>query len=161
MFHPTGLVEETDNPPQVVLGRTVPATHLTFPHPTQSTLLFIGAEQSPLLQIWLMTFVHFTEVLHYCPKERRMTRFRRVRNAHSFALCSNCQYFSPSSMRQLRRRLFLIEKLRDAKTVGLVVGTLSTEGFREAINRTRELCKTANKKLYVLSVGKVSVWAME
>jgi len=66
--------------------------------------------------------------------------------------------FSPSSSRQLRRRLFLIEKLRDARTVGLVVGTLSTEGFREAINRMRELCKAAAKKLYVLSVGKVSGW---
>lgn len=55
----------------------------------------------------------------------------------------------------LRKRLFLIEKLKDSENVGLVVGTLAVKGFKKAIERIRKLCKTANKRLYVFSVGKV------
>lgn len=49
----------------------------------------------------------------------------------------------------------MIEKLKDAKNVGLVVGTLGVQGFREAIDRVRTLCKIAQKRLYVFSIGKV------
>lgn len=55
----------------------------------------------------------------------------------------------------LRKRFYLIEKLRDAESVGLVVGTLGVKGFREAVERIRKLCKTVHKRLYVFSVGKV------
>lgn len=56
----------------------------------------------------------------------------------------------------MRKRLFLIEKLRDANVIGLVVGTLEIKGYKEAIQRVRELCKAAAKKLYVLSIGKLN-----
>lgn len=69
------------------------------------------------------------------------------RGAHS-----NCR---ASTTRQLRRRLYLVERLRDARRIGLVVGTLTLDGYREAIARVRRLCKTARKQLYVLSIGKV------
>lgn len=55
----------------------------------------------------------------------------------------------------LRKRLFLVEKLKDAKNVGLVIGTMSVRGFKEAIERIRKLCKVANKRIYVFSVGRV------
>ncbi|ETN77226.1 hypothetical protein NECAME_11204 [Necator americanus] len=61
------------------------------------------------------------------------------------------------SLRQLRKRLFLIEKLRDASTVGLVVGSVGVRGHIEAVQRMRKLCKAAGKRLYVISVGKVNV----
>ncbi|KAL6733337.1 hypothetical protein Aduo_003989 [Ancylostoma duodenale] len=63
----------------------------------------------------------------------------------------------PQSLRQLRKRLFLIEKLRDAGTVGLVVGSVGVRGHVEAVQRVRKLCKAAGKRLYVISVGKVNV----
>ncbi|KAK6732986.1 hypothetical protein RB195_017015 [Necator americanus] len=63
----------------------------------------------------------------------------------------------PQSLRQLRKRLFLIEKLRDASTVGLVVGSVGVRGHIEAVQRMRKLCKAAGKRLYVISVGKVNV----
>ncbi|KAI6198279.1 Diphthamide biosynthesis protein 2 [Aphelenchoides fujianensis] len=44
----------------------------------------------------------------------------------------------------------------DANVVGLVVGTLDIAGYREAIQRVRALCKAANKKLYVFSIGKLN-----
>lgn len=64
--------------------------------------------------------------------------------------------FSSITNRLLRKRLFLIEKLRDANVVGLVVGTLEIKGYVEAIQRVRQLCKAASKKLYVLSIGKLN-----
>ncbi|PAV59431.1 hypothetical protein WR25_13541 [Diploscapter pachys] len=63
----------------------------------------------------------------------------------------------PSTIKKLRKRLFLIESLKDASIVGLVVGTTAIKGHREAIQRMRELCKISGKKLYVFSVGKVNV----
>ncbi|KAK5984158.1 2-(3-amino-3-carboxypropyl)histidine synthase subunit 2, partial [Trichostrongylus colubriformis] len=50
-----------------------------------------------------------------------------------------------------------VEKLRDAETVGLVVGSVGVRGHVEAVQRVRELCKAAGKRLYVISVGKVNV----
>nr|CDJ90245.1 Diphthamide synthesis domain containing protein [Haemonchus contortus]CDJ96993.1 Diphthamide synthesis domain containing protein [Haemonchus contortus] len=58
---------------------------------------------------------------------------------------------------KLRRRLFLIEKLRDAATVGLVVGSVAVQGHAKAVKRMRNMCKASGKKLYVISVGKVNV----
>uniref|UniRef100_F1L989 2-(3-amino-3-carboxypropyl)histidine synthase subunit 2 n=1 Tax=Ascaris suum TaxID=6253 RepID=F1L989_ASCSU len=72
-------------------------------------------------------------------------------------LTSESSFSRSSANKLLRRRLYLVEKVRDANTLALVVGTVGVEGHREAIERTRELCKNAAKKLYVLSVGKVNV----
>lgn len=64
-------------------------------------------------------------------------------------------FFSTRSSRLLRKRLFLVEKLKDADTVGLVVGSVGVDKHREAVKRMREMCKKAGKKIYVISVGKV------
>ncbi|KAE9551624.1 hypothetical protein FO519_005152 [Halicephalobus sp. NKZ332] len=103
-----------------------------------SNLIFIGSHDSALLPIWLMTHTRFMKVYNYAPDEK------------------NLSVLEPASFKQLRRRLFLIEKLRDANVVGLVVGTLGVGGIKEAISRIRKLCKEASKKLYVLSIGKVN-----
>ncbi|KAI1723323.1 putative diphthamide synthesis protein domain-containing protein [Ditylenchus destructor] len=116
-------------------GREIPEEMLGWEN---ATLIFIGSEKSPLLPLWLMTYLQFSDVIHYVPGETKIEQFQ------------------PNSNRQLRRRLFLIEKLRDAGTVGLVVGTLAVRGFKEAIARIRQLCKTAGKKLYVFSIGKLN-----
>jgi diphthamide biosynthesis protein 2 len=53
------------------------------------------------------------------------------------------------------KRLYLVEKMRDSHTVGLVIGSASLEKCNEAISRIRNLCKKANKKIYVFFIGKV------
>lgn len=55
----------------------------------------------------------------------------------------------------MKRRLFLIEKIKDSNTIGLVIAATGVKDFRKAIGRVRSLCKINNKRLYVLSVGKV------
>ncbi|VDO35377.1 unnamed protein product [Onchocerca flexuosa] len=101
------------------------------------TLLFIGEINSPLLPLWLMTNLNCTSVFTFSPITLKYS-FERT-----------------PATRLLKKRLFLIEKLRDAQTVGIVVNTLDLVGYREALERTRKLCKVAGKKSYTLAVGKV------
>uniref|UniRef100_A0AC35FE83 2-(3-amino-3-carboxypropyl)histidine synthase subunit 2 n=1 Tax=Panagrolaimus sp. PS1159 TaxID=55785 RepID=A0AC35FE83_9BILA len=117
------------------LGRELPTT---LNEATPATLIFIGNSQSALLPIWLLTHIQFNKVISYFPQTKAI------------------ETHEPKSLRSLRKRLFLIEKLRDSNVIGLVVGTLGVEGIKEAIERIRKLCKEANKKLYVLSIGKVN-----
>ncbi|XP_011156190.1 2-(3-amino-3-carboxypropyl)histidine synthase subunit 2 [Solenopsis invicta] len=56
----------------------------------------------------------------------------------------------------LKRRRYLIEKLRDAKVVGIVVATLGIQDYLTAINTVKKILKQKNKKSYLLSVGKIN-----
>lgn len=56
----------------------------------------------------------------------------------------------------LKRRRFLIEKLKDAKVVGIVAATLSIKEYLVAINTVKKILKQKNKKSYILSVGKIN-----
>ncbi|KAH7691419.1 Protein DPH-2 a [Aphelenchoides avenae] len=57
----------------VSLGRHVNRDQLDSA--TDATLLFVGSEDSPLLPIWLMTYVQFTHIVHYAPLKRTIRRF--------------------------------------------------------------------------------------
>uniref|UniRef100_A0AC34GI12 2-(3-amino-3-carboxypropyl)histidine synthase subunit 2 n=1 Tax=Panagrolaimus sp. ES5 TaxID=591445 RepID=A0AC34GI12_9BILA len=117
------------------LGRELPST---WDENVSASLIFIGNPQSALLPIWLLTHIRFNKVFNYFPATKSL------------------EFQEPKTLRSLRKRLFLIEQLRDANVIGLVVGTLGVEGIKEAIERIRKICKEANKKLYVLSIGKVN-----
>lgn len=52
------------------------------------------------------------------------------------------------------RRLYLIERARDARVVGLLAGTLGVARHREALAHLRKLTEAAGKRSYVLAVGK-------
>lgn len=54
----------------------------------------------------------------------------------------------------LRRRRFLVEKLKDAGTVGIVVATLGIKDYMKALASIKNILKLKNKKSYVFSVGK-------
>lgn len=56
----------------------------------------------------------------------------------------------------LKRRRFLIEKLKDAKVVGILVATLGIERYLTAINIVKKILKQKKKKSYILSVGKIN-----
>lgn len=54
----------------------------------------------------------------------------------------------------LRRRLYLVEKVKDAKTIGIIVGTLSVKKYLDAIERVKQLANYRGKRCYIFSVGK-------
>lgn len=56
----------------------------------------------------------------------------------------------------IKRRRFLIEKLKDTKTVGIVVATLGIKDYLKAISFIKQALKKVNKKSYILSVGKIN-----
>ncbi|KJE88859.1 diphthamide biosynthesis protein 2 [Capsaspora owczarzaki ATCC 30864] len=82
---------------------------------------------------------------------------------------NSCQFFSydPVSTlarkealnvsRALMRRYFLIQKAKEAQTVGIIAGTLGVADYMTVIERLKRLCKDAGKKTYVFVMGKLNV----
>ena len=60
----------------------------------------------------------------------------------------------PEINKLLIKRYLSMHKLRDAATIGIIVGTLSITSFLETITRIQEISLKNNKKTYLLSVGK-------
>lgn len=86
-----------------------------------------------------------------------VTSFWKVITTLSSQTVLSVVYFISRShaTQHLRKRLFLIEKLRDARRVGIVVNPLDTCGYKEALQRVRILCNISGKKSYTLAIGKV------
>lgn len=56
--------------------------------------------------------------------------------------------------RALMRRLYLVERARDAHVVGILVGTLGVAGYLDVLEHLHQLVRRAGKRSYTLSVGK-------
>lgn len=56
----------------------------------------------------------------------------------------------------LKRRRFLIEKLKDAKVIGIVVATLGIKDYLKVITTIKSILKEKNKKSYIISIGKIN-----
>ncbi|XP_043521652.1 2-(3-amino-3-carboxypropyl)histidine synthase subunit 2 isoform X2 [Frieseomelitta varia] len=56
----------------------------------------------------------------------------------------------------LKRRRFLVEKLKDAKVVGIVIATLGIKDYLTIITMLKNILKAKKKKSYILSVGKIN-----
>ncbi|XP_077190154.1 2-(3-amino-3-carboxypropyl)histidine synthase subunit 2 [Paroedura picta] len=58
--------------------------------------------------------------------------------------------------RALRRRLYLVERARDAQVVGIVVGTLGVANYLSVLEHLQGILHQAGKRSYTLAVGKPS-----
>ncbi|XP_026297533.1 2-(3-amino-3-carboxypropyl)histidine synthase subunit 2 [Apis mellifera] len=56
----------------------------------------------------------------------------------------------------LKRRRFVVEKLKDAKVVAIVVATLGIKDYLKIITMIKDILKEKKKKSYILSVGKIN-----
>ncbi|KPJ00308.1 Diphthamide biosynthesis protein 2 [Papilio xuthus] len=56
-----------------------------------------------------------------------------------------------------KRRRFLIEKCKDANTIGILICKLAGDQTKDIISRLKDLCKVNGKKSYIISVGKPNV----
>jgi len=68
-----------------------------------------------------------------------------------------CQKQNHSINRLLMKRFYLVERIKDAQIVGILVATLSVSRYLEMVNRLKVLLNHAGKKYYVFSVGKINV----
>ncbi|XP_053549559.1 2-(3-amino-3-carboxypropyl)histidine synthase subunit 2 [Bombina bombina] len=56
----------------------------------------------------------------------------------------------------LMKRFYLIERARDAKVVGILVGTLGVTDYLSALNHLKDIIHRAGKKSYMLAMGKLN-----
>lgn len=64
--------------------------------------------------------------------------------------------YQPDS-KLIKKRYYLIEKIRDANTIGIVIGTLAVKNYLKVIERIKKLAEVSGKKYYLISVGKPTV----
>lgn len=69
---------------------------------------------------------------------------------------NNIREVVPLETKYMRRRYYYVEKCKDAKSIGIVVGTLSTKGYLEIVERIQNLAKLHGIRSYIISVGKVN-----
>ncbi|KAG8538610.1 hypothetical protein GDO81_022340 [Engystomops pustulosus] len=58
--------------------------------------------------------------------------------------------------RALMKRFYLIERARDARVVGILVGTLGVSDYLSALAHVKGVIRRAGKKSYLLSMGKLN-----
>lgn len=56
----------------------------------------------------------------------------------------------------MRRRRFLVEKCKDAESIGIVLCTLTARGYLNAVNHIQSLARNRGIRTYLLSVGKIN-----
>lgn len=56
----------------------------------------------------------------------------------------------------MRRRNFLVEKCKDAQAIGIVLSTLTADGYLDAVKRIQLLARDRGIRTYLLSVGKIN-----
>eukprot|EP00055_Hartaetosiga_balthica_P014240 m.77191 g.77191 ORF g.77191 m.77191 type:complete len:583 (+) comp8536_c0_seq2:48-1796(+) len=90
---------------------------------------------------------------------------RLLTNFMMFYSQSTFQVFDPSRGRlqatasigrQLSRRYFLVQKAKDATTVGLLLGTLGSAHYGKITQMLQTMLKASGKKVYTLVVGKIN-----
>ncbi|XP_076355069.1 diphthamide biosynthesis 2 isoform X1 [Tachypleus tridentatus] len=68
----------------------------------------------------------------------------------------NSRWFTIEGSRLLKRSYYLIECVKDAKIIGILVGTLAVSNYRDIIDRLKTIIKLAGKKSYTLAMGRIN-----
>ncbi|CAN8003823.1 unnamed protein product [Ixodes hexagonus] len=101
------------------------------------------------------------ELFYVGPEGRSLTNLMFTFNqcqCHSFDPKTQCiRKESIAVNRHLMRRYYLIEKAKDARIVGILVGTLGIRNYLPALDHLKRLIQNAGKKPYILAVGKLNV----
>ena len=58
--------------------------------------------------------------------------------------------------RMLMKRHYVVEQIKDANSVGILVGTMGMAGFRDIISRLKKILSACGKKTYTFVVGKLN-----
>ncbi|XP_075147984.1 diphthamide biosynthesis 2 [Haematobia irritans] len=63
---------------------------------------------------------------------------------------------NPLTANYIRRRYFYIEKCKDAQTLGLIVATLTSNGYLDVVKRLQTMAKSRGIKTQIISVGRIN-----
>lgn len=61
-----------------------------------------------------------------------------------------------NASKALRRRYYMVQVAKDAKTVGILAGTLGVADYLQVLSDLKQLCKNAGKKTYTFIMGKLN-----
>ncbi|XP_009858554.4 2-(3-amino-3-carboxypropyl)histidine synthase subunit 2 [Ciona intestinalis] len=105
--------------------------------PTEYSLFFIGSNESEDLKMFLFQLPTITGYV-FDPDTK------------------TCNSTVSNIKRQLAKKYYLVEKLKDAKTIGIVVGTLGMAGYLEIIEHLKHIISLTKRKSYTFVVGKIN-----
>lgn len=105
----------------------------------ETTLLYIGKNDRKLLNFRLK-HKNIPNLYYYDPQEND-------------PLIKN---YEENSM-ILKRRRYLVEKIKESETFAIVIATVVIENYMKAMERIKELLKLNGKKYYIISVGRPTV----
>ncbi|XP_067617163.1 2-(3-amino-3-carboxypropyl)histidine synthase subunit 2 [Eurosta solidaginis] len=63
---------------------------------------------------------------------------------------------NPLTAQYIRRRFYYTEKCKDARTLGLIVATLTADGYLKIVARLQEMAKARGVKTQIISVGRIN-----
>ncbi|XP_073819985.1 diphthamide biosynthesis 2 [Musca autumnalis] len=63
---------------------------------------------------------------------------------------------NPLTANYIRRRYFYIEKCKDAQTLGLIVATLTADGYLDVVKHLQTMAKARGIKTQIISVGHIN-----
>ncbi|XP_061392314.1 2-(3-amino-3-carboxypropyl)histidine synthase subunit 2 [Musca vetustissima] len=63
---------------------------------------------------------------------------------------------NPLTANYIRRRYFYIEKCKDAQTLGLIVATLTSNGYLDVVKHLQTMAKARGIKTQIISVGRIN-----
>lgn len=63
---------------------------------------------------------------------------------------------NPLTANYIRRRYYYIEKCKDAVTLGLIVATLTADGYLDVVKRLQMMAKSRGIKTQIISVGRIN-----
>ena len=69
---------------------------------------------------------------------------------------STCTPLPSSTSKFLMKRYVTVEKVKDAGTIGILVGTMGMEGYLKIIKHLKNIIKLSGKKSYTFVVGKLN-----
>lgn len=72
-------------------------------------------------------------------------------------LSQNCVSTQTSTINKLiRKRNYFVEKVKDATSIGILVGTLVVQNYLDVIERLKTILRKVHKKFYVVSIGEIN-----
>lgn len=128
---------KTETDLKILFSRILPNDLIT--DATKYSFFYIGSNQS-FLNLFLFYF-NKCQIFQYDPL--------KVQNTAEEILFSKTN-------RELMKRYFLIEKARDSRIFGILIGTMSVSKYKQAIEHVSNLLKKANKRYYSFLIGKLN-----
>lgn len=121
----------------------------TFRNPSKKAFIWIGDDNSPALTHALVTISSASsessafrtnyDIARYCPKANEIEP--------KAIGTEGCR-------RNVKKRNHAIERAKDSKIVGIVVGTLGVSGYLSIVSKLREMIETSGRTCYTVACGK-------